>query len=203
MEEFKSNSHKSREARSTSPDKRIEKVTSGAVRTKKKSDVSKLTDVFITEDVNSVKSYILFDVLVPTVKNALSEIVKNGIDVLLFGETGGTKRKSSSSRVSYRSYYDSGNDRRDYSSRRPARSDYDYEDIVMANRGDAERVLDQMNDLIARYDMVSIADLYDLAGISHDYTSCKYGWTNLSNAYVQRERGGGYIIKLPKALPFD
>ena len=50
--------------------------------------------------------------------------------------------------------------------------------------------------------MVSVADLYDLVGISGNYTDNKYGWTNLRNSDVQRVRDG-YLLKLPKALPFD
>ena len=61
-----------------------------------------------------------------------------------------------------------------------------------------------MEDLLDQYKLVSVADLYDLVGISGDYTDNKYGWTNLRNARVERLRyEDGYILKLPKALPLD
>jgi len=51
--------------------------------------------------------------------------------------------------------------------------------------------------------MVSVADLYELVGIQGSYTDNKYGWTkNIRNASVVRVRDG-YLLKLPKALPFD
>ena len=60
-----------------------------------------------------------------------------------------------------------------------------------------------MNEIIEEYDgIVTVADLYDLVGITDKYTDHKYGWTNLRNAKVERVRDG-YMLKLPKVLPID
>ncbi len=84
MEEYKPNSHRSKEERKESiPEKHVEKVISGTVKPKKKSEMQKFADVFISEDVNNVKSYIVMDVLVPAIKKAISDIVTNGIDMIL------------------------------------------------------------------------------------------------------------------------
>lgn len=78
MEEYKPNSHKSKEEqKDLVPEKRVEKVISGTVKPKKKSEMQKFADVFISEDVNNVKSYIVMDVLVPAIKKAISDIVTN------------------------------------------------------------------------------------------------------------------------------
>lgn len=93
MEEYKPNSHRSKEERKESiPEKHVEKVISGTVKPKKKSEMQKFADVFISEDVNNVKSYIVMDVLVPAIKKAISDIVTNGIDMILYGEAGKSKR---------------------------------------------------------------------------------------------------------------
>lgn len=56
MEEYKPNSHRSKEERKESiPEKHVEKVISGTVKPKKKSEMQKFADVFISEDVNNVK----------------------------------------------------------------------------------------------------------------------------------------------------
>ena len=200
MENYKSNSHKVKEQKDSTPEKKVEKVIRGNVKSKKKSEVRKLTDVFLSEDIQDVKSYILLDVLVPAVKKAVSDIVVNGIDMLLYGETGHSK-KSSGSKVSYRSYYDRDRrDRRDVSSRR--RAGYDYDDIILDNRGEAEDVLSRMDDLIDSYGIVSVADLYDLVGINGNYTDNKYGWTDIHSARIERVREG-YLIKMPRACPLD
>ncbi len=202
MEEYKSNSHKSKEERQAGPpEKKVEKVVSGSVKSRKKSEIQKFADVFIQEDARKVKSYILMDVLVPAVKKAISDIVTNGIDMILYGETGRTKKNGTASKVSYRSYYDKRDDRRDYGSAR-TRTGYDYDDVILDNRGEAEEVLSRMDELIATYGLVSVADFYDLVGITGSYTDNKYGWTDIRNASVVRVRDG-YTIKLPRALPLN
>ena len=198
MEDYKPNSHRSKEEQNL-PEKKIEPVVKGKVTTKK-NNVRKLTNTFVTEDIQNVKSYVLMDVLVPAIKKAISDIVTNGIDMLLYGETGRSRRKTNASVVSYRNYYDSRREER-YSSSR-TRTGYSYDDVVLETRGEAEDVLARMDELIDTYGVVSVADLYDLVGISCNYTDNKYGWTNLRNAEPVRVRDG-YMLKLPKALPID
>lgn len=204
MTEYASNSHKSKEEqKETLPEKKIEKVISGTAKTKKKSEVRKFTDVFISEDMDSVKSYIFMDVIVPAVKKAISDVVTNGIDMLLYGESGGrSNKKSTASRVSYRSYYDSPNDRREPRVTERNRMGYSYDNIILDNRGEAEDVLTRMDELVQTYGLVSVADFYDLVGVSGNYTDNRYGWTDIRNASIVRTREG-YMIKMPKALPLD
>lgn len=204
MEEYKPNSHKSREeARRPSPsDKNIKNVISGTARTKKKSEVRKFADIFISEDIESVKSYILMDVLVPAIKKAISDIVTNGIDMVLYGDAGRARKNSGASKVSYRSYYDRRDDPRDRTQCR-TRNGFDYDDILFDTRGDAELVLSSMDDVISQYGVVSVLDFYDLANVQTDnYAADKYGWTDIRSASIIRAREG-YLIKLPKALPLN
>lgn len=203
MEDYKPNSHKFREEQNniTDSQKKIEKVVNGSVKTKRKSEIKKFADVFIREDAQKVKNYILMDVLVPALKKAISDIVTNGIDMFLYGETGHTKKSGSASKVSYRSYYDKREEHRDYNSNR-TRTGYDYDDIVLDNRGEAEEVLSRMDELIDVYGLVSVADFYDLVGVTGNYTDNKYGWTDIRSASVVRVRDG-YMIKLPRALALN
>lgn len=201
MEEFKPNSHKSKEVRKESniPEKKIEKVVSGNVKTKKKSDISKFADVFIAEDMENVKSYIVSDVIIPTVKNTIADIVTNGLNMILFGETNRGSKRSTASKISYSGYYNKKDDRRSSSQPR-TRGGYFYDDVILDSRGDAEEVLSCLDDLIETYGTASVADLGELVGITGEYTDNKYGWTDLRNASVERTREG-YRLKLPRALP--
>ncbi|MGN1370915.1 MAG: hypothetical protein ACI4XM_01345 [Candidatus Coprovivens sp.] len=196
-QEYKSNSHKSKE---NEEKKKVDKVVQGKVKAKKKSGVTKFADVFISEDASNVKNYIVMEVLIPAMKKALSDIVTNGIDMILYGETGVSKKRSSASRISYTNYYD----RRDERSSRltSIRGGYSYDDIILDNRGEAEDVLARMDELIDTYGIVSVADLYDLVGITGNYTDNKYGWTDIRSAQVVRVRDG-YMIKLPRAIPLN
>lgn len=197
MEDYKSNSLKSKED-AAKEERKVEKVISAGVTTRKKSEMRKFTDEFISEDVANVKNYILLDVLIPAIKKAISDIVVNGIDMILYGETGHT-HKSNGSKPSYRSYYDEKNST-NYS--KPSyRTVYSFDDICLENRGDAEEVLDGMIDILDKYGMVSVADMYDLVGITGNYTDNKYGWLDLRSAGIDRNRDGSYSLRLPKVVP--
>lgn len=198
MDEFKSNSNRSKEQDSTEKvlERRTGKVISGEAHKRKQSNLSKAGSVFMPGDMDSVKNYILMDVLVPSIKRAISDIVCNGINMLL-GEPTRSKSGTQAAKVNYRSYYEQQSDRRDYNRPR-TQAAYSYDDIVFPTRGDAEEVLYRMEELLQRFDMVSVADLFDMAGISCNYTDNKYGWTNLQAAHVERV-SDGYIIRLPRA----
>ena len=200
--EYKSNSHKSKEESSiettSSEKKEVKKVVEGKVIQKKKSGLKKAADN-LSEDGKKVKQYVLFDVLIPAVKKAISDIVTNGIDMLLYGETRSERRTGVTNYVSYNRAYDRVRDRDD---RRAVRSTYSFDDVILDRKSDADDVLDAMNDIIDHYGVVSVADYYDLVGITENYTDNKYGWTSLRSAEVVRVRDG-YSIRLPKAMVID
>ena len=196
------NSHRSRnEKQAMIEGKRVEKVVHGKVKTKK-NNARKLTNVFITEDAANVKNYVLFDVIIPSIKKALYDLVVGALDMTLFGGRGGgsNDKRSISDKISYKDYNSiSKRNERSYGNTITT-SGYSYDDIVLETRGEAESVLSRMDEIISEYDEVRVADLYDLVGITGDYTDNKYGWTNIRNARVVRTRDG-YKIEMPRALP--
>lgn len=202
MAEYKPNSHRSKELQEAEPvrEKRVEKVVSGTVKTRDNKG-RKFADIFISEDASNVKSYIFMDVLVPAIKKAISDIVTDGIDMILYGGTGRSSKSRETSRVSYRSYYD---DRRRDSdtSYGTGRGRFDYDDIVYETRGEAEKIRRQMLDVIDRYGFVTVGDMYDLSGLTPPYTANSYGWLTIHTAEPVRVRDG-YILKLPKASPIE
>ena len=202
MDDYKPNSHKSKEeAKELVPKKKVEKVIKGTAKVHKKSKASKITGALISEDASNVKTYIVSDVLIPAVKKLVCDIVKDGIEMILYG--GSTGGRKSSSRVDYVSY-NRYSDRRDTNryDRGSYRRAYSYDDVTVDTRGEAEHVLTCMDELIETYGYVSVADLYDLVGITGNYTDNKYGWTNIRNAEPVRVRDG-YMLKLPKVTPIN
>ena len=202
MENYKPNSHKSKEENKTLPDERekLEKVIKGTVKTKK-NEMRKLRDVFISEDVKSVKSYILMDVLVPAIKDAIEDIVTNGIRMVLRGETS-ARKSSSASKISYNRIYDNKRDNDRFARDSSPSIRYSYDDIILESRGEAEDVITRMEEIIEEYGFVRVADLYDLVGITGDYTDNKYGWTSIRSAEPVRVRNG-YMLRLPRAVPLN
>lgn len=196
-----SNSYKSKQMAQTNKEKqeerkKVEKVVKGNVKVKKKNPIA---NAFISEEASNVKSYIFADVLIPTIKKTVADIISDSVNMIFFGESGRSNRRNTpSSKVSYRDYYERRDEPRNYTSGR--RSVYNYDDIIVATRGEAENVIENLLDIIEEYGMVSVADLYDLVGITGQYTDHKYGWTNLRNADYVRVRDG-YLLKLPKAIP--
>ena len=205
MEDYPSNSYNSKQYQkandTTKESKKIESVVSGKTRTKKKSEARKCADIFITEDIATVKSYVFMDVLVPAIKKAISDIVTNGIDMILYGESGRSKRSGMASKISYTNYYKRDDHPRENGYVRAGRSGFDYDDILFDNRGDAEAVLSSLEDVIDQYGVASVGDLYDLAEVTtSNYAVNNYGWADLRNASVGRDREG-YYLKLPRAMP--
>lgn len=180
-------------------EKKVEKIVSGSVKTKKRNGVRTIADAFIPEDISNVKQYILTDIILPTIKKMFYNIFQNSLDAI-FGEIGRSKPSTTASRVSYRSYYEPERKRDVYSP--TMRNGYSYDDIILENRGEAEDVILRMEEIIEVYGIVSVADLYDLVGIAGNHTDNKYGWTDIHSAQVVRVRDG-YLIKLPKALPLN
>lgn len=203
MEGYKPNSHKSKEE-SAIERKKHQKVISGTARTKKKSGFNKLTDVFVSEDVSNVKQYIIMDVLLPALKNTVWDIVTGSLDMTLFEGKGRSGKRLPGDKVSYRSFYDQKDDRHHSTSTRPTtRTRFDYDDIVYDTRGEAEHVWRLMDETVEEYGHVTVADMYDMSGLTEPYTANKYGWTSVRNAEITRLREGGYIIRLPKARPLS
>ena len=200
MGEYASNSHKSKEKRSEQvPEKKVEKIVSGSVKAKKKSGLQKITNVFVPEDVDNVKSYILEDIVVPAVKDIILDAVKAVLGVKSSGD-----RRPTVSKVSYRKYYEdpAQNSRRNYNAQSSI-GGCDFDDIYFNTRTEAENVLTAMDEIVASYKIVSVADYFDLVGVDGPWTGNNYGWTdNIRNARVVKTRDG-YTIKFPRANPID
>ena len=200
--DYKPNSHKAKAEENALAEKKVEKVISGTAKVRKKTGARKVADAIISEDASNVGSYIVMDVLVPAIKDVISNIVKDSIDMVLFGGTsrrGNDRRKTNAEYVSYNRFSDRRDDRR-YESRSTVASRYNFDDIVIESKAEADEVLNTMEDILDTYGMVSVADLCDLVGISCEHTDNKYGWTSLRSAKVVRLRGNEYMLDLPRVV---
>lgn len=196
MEEYASNSHKSKREQSEREKVELESVVSNPVKVKKKGTIRRFLDLFVAEEQENIKEYVLLDVVVPALKDLIWKVATGSLEMKMWGNGRRTSSSSSSSKISYSSYYD--RDRVQRESK--PRTGYNFDEIILENRGEAEDVLSRMDELISSYGMASVADFYDLVGIVGNHTDNKYGWTDIRNASVVRTRDG-YIIKFPKAMP--
>lgn len=198
MEEYKSNSHKSKEV---AKQHAIEKVVSGKVRVKRqrKGNLEKAAEIFTGQDLNSVKEHLIKNVLFPNIQKLLYDTITNGADTIIYGGKGKNKR-SDGTRVPYWRSYDSesgsNNEKPTYS----GRGIYNFENLLFEKKQDAEAVLDSMQEIIDQFGVVSVADLYDLADVTIDNTTASnYGWKSIASA-KSVATPDGWILSLSKPI---
>lgn len=213
MDEFPSNSHKTKAApeENTEPAKKIEQVTTGVVVTRKKPLGKRFVETFFGGDTKGVMNYVMIDVLLPAAKDMIADAVSQGIERMIFGEARSTSRRTGvrpgghSSYVSYNRFAPNNQQSRREEPRnisRRSRASHDFDEIILATRVEAETVIDRLFDIISRYEQATVSDLYELVGVSGNFTDEKYGWTDIRGATVVRTRNG-YLLDLPKPEQLD
>ena len=204
------NTHKAREKvepTKKAEEKKVERVINSPVARRKKSMGKRLKEIFITGDDQSVGSYVLFDVIVPATRELIVDVVTQGVERTLFGEVRSSGRRSGSSmrngRVSYNSYSKSPMAREEPRTiSRRARASHDFEEVILGSMAEGNEVIDNLFMLAEKYNVATVADLYELVGIQTSHVDQKYGWTDLRPARVVQVRGG-WLLDLPQPELLD
>lgn len=195
--EYYNNSNKARQEEHVEK-KDIQKVVTGEVVTQKKGPVKKFFSTFFEEDIHDVGTYIRTKVVIPYVKNILSE----AFNTLLYGESGKTATSGLNQRASYTRYYE---DRNRGITAKPAQNEssgsYETETLIFKSYTDCDNVLRNLKDIAVDYPYASVGDYKMLIGESTIPTDYSWGWdgVTLDDAQIMRARDG-YFIKLPKVL---
>lgn len=71
-----------------------------------------------------------------------------------------------------------------------------YDDVIFNTREDAEKTLHELEELCEKYDHVTVADVYEIAGIPANYTHNNFGWYTVKGVEVKCVRDG-YTLGLP------
>ncbi len=183
----------------------------------KRSLGQRIKNYIFAGNMQDLRGYLISDILVPTVKDLISESVSKGIDMLLFNDS--SPRRSSSNRIREASRSSLGNAYINYNNsssnrdrrNKPARDRYVEENVAeledgyltWATRPKAEEVRNKMIDILDEYDVVTVGTFYELAGFKTEPNDFNYGWYNLSTAEVVRTRDGRYRLELPKAVSIN
>lgn len=202
--EFHSNSHRSRREQPEPEDeKKIEVVVTSKAIVRKKSLGKRLKDMLVGGDTDSVVTFLMGDVIIPQLKDLLTEAVTQGIEQLIHG-SGRSSSRRSPSRTNYTNY----------SSRysrpsAPASRGHDrppavvrahqVDEVIVADRFDAQNVLNKMMDVAVKYGAATVADLYSSVEWSSSHTDGKWGWGEeaIQEATVRKLRNQGYLIEFP------
>lgn len=206
-EDFPANSRKAQTGEAETP-KRVDRVTSGTAKRRKKSLTHRVAETFIGGDPKVAAQTMVTGVLIPALKDAIVNAVSEGIERLIHGEV---RKRSGSSRLVGRSNYISygAESRGGVRSDRPpnplldrkSRGGWEFEELEIESRAEAEVVIQRMYEILEKFDTVTVADLYDLTGIKTSHVDQKWGWTDLRGSQARRLRSGLFRLELPEPEP--
>lgn len=212
-DEYPSNSrddaHRLDSPKAKPPKKEIHKVIDGEATINKGGLFSKVKESFAPETNRSVAEYIVLDVVLPNVKSLLLDMITQGTEQKLYGGDSPVRRSSNSRPAQHTPYNrmyrgpsatTRGSRGRETSSVRDdgLNEDISVDNILLNDRGAAERVLYELEQLVSTYGEASVSDLYELLGVTADFVGDAYGWDDLTGARVTRAMGGRYKIVLPR-----
>lgn len=209
MQDFPANSQKAK-ARSDEPmlddrPEKIERVTSAQAERRPKGLGRKFKETFIGGSTRMAVEYMVVDVVIPAIQDTMIDAFQGGVERLIRGETRSRRSSTPStySNVGHVNYKGMSEMTRvkpaaPRTLSRRSRSQQTFDEIVIPSRTEAETVLDQMFDILSRYGMVTVAELYEMTGIQSSHTDHKWGWTKMPGAKVARLRNGGYLLDLPE-----
>lgn len=182
-----------------------EKKVIAKAKVQKKSAIKEALRTFFAQDLPEIAEHLVIDVAIPAAKNAITDMVTQGIQQLLYGEVD-PRRRPSSGYTSYSSSYRSDRGRAYYESRRSERREprqpkpTNVEDLVFDTRGDAVDVIEFIADTIEQYGQVSVADLMSSVGIQPRYTDERWGWTT-TDAFEIRQIREGWLVSADRPEP--
>lgn len=194
---------------------KLQATIQGQVIAKRKTPGQRFTETFLNNgDIQTVGQTILYDVVIPAFKEMIFNSIRDGFSMLLWGDTRASRTGGLRSGGIVRDYtsYSSNSisrsrDRDRVDIYRPEDSPR-YNNLVFTERVDAENVLYNMRDYINTYNDIQIIKLYELveeqtgAKIMMTAQDAKFGWSDLTNAYVRQVRGG-YLLELPNPIVLE
>ena len=174
-------------------------VKKGNVVTTKKPLGKRISSIFTEKDGKDIRNYIVFDWLIPGIKNGILDI----LSLMFFDEVRDRKsgrRRQDRERTSYSSYYRGESSRsRDCDKKRYRDDDkVDYRNIILEHRDDAEDVIDALQRRIEKSGAATIADLMDLIDETSRFTDNNWGWTRTRDIGIRRV-SRGYLIDVAEA----
>lgn len=188
-------------------DRVYEPVITGAVTRKKKGLGRRFMDTFFAKDTDTVGNYVLHEVLLPTLRDLLTNAVTSTVERAVYGDkappprSNGSYRGSSTNRPTTINYNQASRPAA-APSRRPITqpSSVDIGLIVLDSKMDADTVADRMFDELRQYGSVTVAALYGFMNQSSTYMDNKFGWEDLDSMHVIRQRDGGWLLDLPQPI---
>lgn len=199
-------------AETVSEKRTLEKVISVQPQKVKRGLLTRLVSGVLGPDgVSGIGEYVNEEIIKPAIKNIIVDAVTSGINMVMYGERGGSSRGYRGGpsrgaqgggyqpRTNYTSQYTQHQPAPAQVAREVTRTRYVVEEYNIPDRNDAAHVLIQLTENAEVYGSVAVADYYDLIGVPSVYTDNQYGWTHetITRAVITPVRGG-YVIRFPQ-----
>ena len=209
MEQYPSNTLKERNKQAQKKEKPdLKCVVRGKTKPVPQSFWSKVFVGIKPASGQTMKGFIFDEIVTPLIQRAVVEGVTGAINYLVKGDAYADRKNNNSFGKSYINYngISSGKSNGNgsqyvYSGKN---SGMEIENVWFESRVDAQRVLDEMQSVIAGYDILTVNGFYDIIGRTNIIypSNEKFGWSDLRNAYITASRGG-WVIHLPHPMPID
>lgn len=165
----------------------------------------KVFETFAINNIKDARDYIVSDVIIPGFLDILYDGITRGAGRLIYGEKGMKTKGIKKGGIDYSSGIKRLSDGEawkaiDRRSDSEVVSISDYNEIELKTKAKAEQLLDDMSEYLDIHEIISVADMYDMAKYKGgDYTDNYWGWSNLAGAHIKRSEGGWTLI-LPRAV---
>lgn len=188
--------------------KSLDKVVGEQPKKIKRSLVGRLVKgVLGPEGLPGIGQYVSEEIIVPAIKNIIVDAVTSGINMVMYGGSKSNQAPRTYGGSRYTNYGTSHRPSTNYTSRYTSQQPQPVqqrgvrqgvEEYIIENREDAAHVLTTLIEQADRYGTVSLADYYDLIGVTSNYTDNNYGWSldAISHSSIRPVRGG-HVIKFP------
>lgn len=184
-------------------EKKIERVVQGEVVQKPAPLGRRFKSLFFGGDFKGAATYVFSDVLIPAFKNMIVDAGRIGIERVVLGSSPGPRRyEPGRPRVTYNNPVQRSYDPRTQTAmlpgQPPRQQRRDEGELLFDLRSDADDVLEKFNDVLEKYEAVSVSDLHEMIGLPAAHTDQKWGWTSALGVAVRQVRNG-YVLDLPPA----
>lgn len=206
MTDLPANSHSAKEKAST--EKVVKKVVTGSVVEKKPPFWSRIREVFGGGDLKTAGSYIAAEVLLPAARQMIYDAISRGTERMVFGDRGHSRPvepgrprvqyNNPNSRYSPVQYGSITNPGPSYHQRNTSNN---VNSIVLDTRGEASAIVEQLGDIMERYEVASVADFRTMIGEPSDPTDQGWGWATIIDFEIRQDRDGGWALHIPRPIP--
>lgn len=168
----------------------------------KNRTVDNLSKSFIKEDIRDIGNYVLFDLIIPGVKDT----ILNMLEMAFFGSSSRNRRNGNRSynAPSYYNYSSASRYNTSYYNNGRAREArrMDYKNIILRNKMDADEVVRRLHERIRESGAASISDLYELMGMDSNWNDHQFGWVEERDIGV-RHVSNGWLIDVSDAYSLN